>query len=400
MVEIVIGEIVDADALRAAVTDRTCAIAIEIVQGECGVYPLDNSFVQLARELADQHGALLIVDEIQTGMGRTGRLFACEHAGIAPLIVLNKNDLPQAAAAWDALAVYRALGYRVERISARHDIAPLAALLDGHTSVLVGQSGMGKSTLVNKLVPEAMMRVAETSAALDSGKHTTTGARLLHIDSRSHLIDSPGLQSFGLHHLSAVDLVHAFIEFRPWLSQCRFRDCTHRGEPDCAISRAHADGRIAAIDKAVKPATSAEDMAAKLGLSRMLRENSGGGEGDLAQLQNNQNVLADLALEAEAALTLTMRIGRALDNRADRHEELLMRFATAAGKYWICKRGPAVGAGLVAGVLADVSIASRNARIIDGHTRLGVAAGAFGAFACSAFIRRMISDVMSRAMLA
>jgi len=171
---------------------------------------------------------------------------ACEHAGIAPLIVLNKNDLPQAAAAWDALAVYRALGYRVERISARHDIAPLAALLDGHTSVLVGQSGMGKSTLVNKLVPEAMMRVAETSAALDSGKHTTTGARLLHIDSRSHLIDSPGLQSFGLHHLSAVDLVHAFIEFRPWLSQCRFRDCTHRGEPDCAISRAHADGRIAA----------------------------------------------------------------------------------------------------------------------------------------------------------
>ena len=173
-------------------------------------------------------------------------LAACEHAGIAPLIVLNKMDLPQAPAAWEALAVYRKLGYRVEGICARQDNAPLGTLLEGHTSVLVGQSGMGKSTIVNKLAPGAMMRVAETSLALDSGKHTTTGARLLHIDSRSHLIDSPGLQSFGLHHISAEDLAHAFIEFRPWLSQCRFRDCTHRSEPDCAMSRACAEGRITA----------------------------------------------------------------------------------------------------------------------------------------------------------
>ena len=173
-------------------------------------------------------------------------LAACEHAGIAPLIVLNKNDLPQFAAAWDALAVYRHLGYRVEGICARQDIAPLGALLEDHTSVLVGQSGMGKSTVVNQLVPSALMRVAETSLALDSGKHTTTGARLLHINSRSHLIDSPGLQSFGLHHISAEDLAQTFIEFRPWLSHCRFRDCAHRSEPDCAISRACAEGKIAA----------------------------------------------------------------------------------------------------------------------------------------------------------
>jgi ribosome biogenesis GTPase len=104
---------------------------------------------------------------------------------------------------------------------------------------------MGKSTLVNRLVPGAALRVAETSVALDSGKHTTTGARLLHIDTTSHLIDSPGLQVFGLNHINLDDTAHAFIEFRPWLGQCRFRDCTHRVEPGCAIERAARDGAIA-----------------------------------------------------------------------------------------------------------------------------------------------------------
>lgn len=173
-------------------------------------------------------------------------LAACEHGGIAPLIVLNKSDLPQSDAAWHALAVYRALGYRVIRLCAKQDVTPLAPLLDHQTSVLVGQSGMGKSTLVNRLVPGAALRVAETSTALDSGKHTTTGARLLHLNATSHLIDSPGLQVFGLHHIALEDAAHAFVEFRPWLGQCRFRDCTHRVEPGCAIEQAQREGRIAA----------------------------------------------------------------------------------------------------------------------------------------------------------
>jgi ribosome biogenesis GTPase len=173
-------------------------------------------------------------------------LAACEQAGIAPLIVLNKSDLPQSAAAWEALSLHRTLGYRVVRICAKQDVTPLMSLLENQTSVLVGQSGMGKSTLVNRLVPGTELRVAETSLALDSGKHTTTGARLLHIDSRSHLIDSPGLQVFGLYHVSLEDTAQAFVEFRPWLGQCRFRDCTHRVEPGCAIEQARQQGHISA----------------------------------------------------------------------------------------------------------------------------------------------------------
>jgi ribosome biogenesis GTPase len=192
-------------------------------------------------------------------------LAACEQAGIAPLIVLNKSDLPQSAAAWEALSLHRTLGYRVVRICAKQDVTPLMSLLENQTSVLVGQSGMGKSTLVNRLVPGTELRVAETSLALDSGKHTTTGARLLHIDSRSHLIDSPGLQVFGLYHVSLEDTAQAFVEFRPWLGQCRFRDCTHRVEPGCAIEQARQQGHISASRLASYRTLAEEWLRAKAG---------------------------------------------------------------------------------------------------------------------------------------
>jgi len=112
--------------------------------------------------------------------------------------------------------------------------------------VLVGQSGMGKSTIINGLLPAAAVRVAEISAALDSGRHTTTHTRLYHLDETSHVIDSPGMQLFGLHHLEEPELADAFVEFRPWLGQCRFRDCRHVTEPGCAIAAARDKGKISA----------------------------------------------------------------------------------------------------------------------------------------------------------
>lgn len=174
-------------------------------------------------------------------------LIAAEAAGIRALILLNKSDLPETADAMKRLELYQSLGYTVERLSALQNADQLRPWLAGHTSVLVGQSGMGKSTLVNALLPGINIRTQEISAVLDSGKHTTTSARLYHLDAESHLIDSPGLQEFGLNHLSTDDLELAFPEFRPLLGKCRFNNCRHMVEPDCALLIAVADGRISPI---------------------------------------------------------------------------------------------------------------------------------------------------------
>lgn len=161
---------------------------------------------------------------------------AAEHEGMRVVIVLNKSDLAgELAAARERLAPFVAAGYPIVELSAKADASPLRAWLQGRLSVLIGQSGMGKSTLINALVPGAAAATREISTALDSGKHTTTHATLYRLDAGSAIIDSPGLQEFGLAHLSFGELEWAFREFRPTLGQCRFHDCHHGDEPGCAV---------------------------------------------------------------------------------------------------------------------------------------------------------------------
>ncbi len=175
----------------------------------------------------------------------TRALVAAESEEIDALIVLNKADLvDRLPAARARLGTLVGLGYRVVELCAREHADALRPFLTGRTSVLVGQSGMGKSTLVNALIPGAAAATREISAALDSGKHTTTHACLYGLDHETRLIDSPGLQEFGLRHLDRDAVAQAFREFRPWLGQCRFRDCRHDREPDCALRAAVAAGRV------------------------------------------------------------------------------------------------------------------------------------------------------------
>ena len=116
--------------------------------------------------------------------------------------------------------------------------------LDGHVSVFVGQSGVGKSSLVNSLLPEVDTRVGPLSELTGKGTHTTTTARLFHFPGGGELIDSPGIREFGLVHVSRDDVEAGFIEFHDLIGQCRFRDCKHDREPGCALLKALEDGRL------------------------------------------------------------------------------------------------------------------------------------------------------------
>lgn len=176
-------------------------------------------------------------------------LVAAENLGAEAFILLNKTDLmadASVAASVEAmLAPYAPLGYPVLRAQGKAGvIEELTALLAGHTSILVGQSGVGKTTLVNALLPDARQRVGELSIERNKGRHTTTTARLFDLTGGGALIDSPGIREFGLWHMAREDVERGFREFRDRIGNCRFRDCRHDAEPGCALTAAIERGEV------------------------------------------------------------------------------------------------------------------------------------------------------------
>lgn len=177
---------------------------------------------------------LFMVDRFLAG----ARLMSCDAA-----LVWNKADRNPAP---DTLATYRDLGYPVLCTSAAstEGLNGLQQLLASRTSILVGQSGVGKSSLVNAMVGEAQQRTSQISSSNDEGRHTTVAAQLIDLPDSGSVIDSPGVRDYAPHIPSVHDVAYGFVEISETSQQCRFSDCLHRAEPHCAVKQAVEDGLI------------------------------------------------------------------------------------------------------------------------------------------------------------
>jgi ribosome biogenesis GTPase len=173
-------------------------------------------------------------------------LITAEKTQIRPIICINKIDLIDPAELMPIVGVYSQLGYEVLLVSAKtgFGIARLASRLAGRQSVISGQSGVGKSSLLNAIEPGLALRVGAVSTESQKGQHTTTTARVLSLARGGYVVDTPGLRQFQLWDVIAEEVAGYYRDLRPYVSLCRFPNCTHTHEEDCAIKNAVADGWI------------------------------------------------------------------------------------------------------------------------------------------------------------
>ena len=229
----------DPSGLVAAVLPRKTALCRPDPYGDLKVVAanVDRIFIVIA-PVPEPHNQLI-----------DSYIVAAEAAAIEPVLVLNKSDLltdSNRTQLQELLAIYQSIGYLTLEISAivADGLSSLVKMLDGNTSVFVGQSGVGKSSLVNALVPEANVAVCALSTGDQKGAHTTTTARFFHLPEGGSLIDSPGIRTFGLWHMDEQTILNGFIELRPFVGRCKFRDCQHLQEPGCQIRQAFEDKHI------------------------------------------------------------------------------------------------------------------------------------------------------------
>ncbi len=176
-------------------------------------------------------------------------LVIAELANIEPIILLNKTDLLTEKNQHElesALSIYQSMGYKIIKTSAyiKEGIDELKEMLSQRISIFMGQSGVGKSSLTNMLLPEAQLKTGELSVKANKGKHTTTFSQLFHLPFGGSLIDSPGINELNLSHIKISQVLDGFREFKSFAGQCKFSNCSHSHEPGCALLAALKEGEI------------------------------------------------------------------------------------------------------------------------------------------------------------
>lgn len=173
-------------------------------------------------------------------------LIIAEHQGLNPIILLNKVDLDCDDIKDELLGYYRSLGYSILMVTnlEPESFSPLEDQLVNQTSVFAGQSGVGKSSIISRILPHETIQTAEISINSELGCHTTTNSRFYHLPKGGALIDSPGVREFGLWQMPRAELIYGFREFRELTPACKFRNCDHENSPGCAITQAVMEGKI------------------------------------------------------------------------------------------------------------------------------------------------------------
>ncbi len=196
---------------------------------------IDTVFVVIAVE---PYCDFLLIDQY---------LAVCENSEINVALILNKVDLDPSETLEQELAIYQNLDYQIHRVSTKTGtgLTELKLALQNQVSVFTGQSGVGKSSITNALIPDKNLRTNTVSETTKHGRHTTTAATLYHIDNGGDLIDSPGVAIFGLADLNRQQLAQGYREFQPFSDNCKFNDCSHDQDKGCAVRTAAEDGNIA-----------------------------------------------------------------------------------------------------------------------------------------------------------
>lgn len=235
------------------VSDENTKVIADILPREnyiIRVSPKKKGHSHIIASNIDQAIVIATVAEPRTSLGFIDRFLVSAEAYRIPAVILcNKIDLlepEQLEGLKEKMKEYEALGYTVGYISAlnNENLKELDTLLEGKTSLLSGHSGVGKSTLINQLVPDAEQKTSEISDFVGKGTHTTTFAERFQVKTDTYIIDTPGIKELGLAEIEAEELSHYFPEFRAYLGQCKFNNCTHTHEPGCIIHEAYENGEI------------------------------------------------------------------------------------------------------------------------------------------------------------